>query len=243
MQAVPTEDRCKPLKILTTKTCSCAPTPRMVEKQACAVCKMAKLAGDENRAIECVRLLEPIPPDVLGRLRSHYFKYMRIAEQPAVWGPLEANIRAIPVKGFSHEAVQTICRYLNLPIWCPVPNGDLVRCSWIDSFCDFTTRFRCVPTVISPRKSAGWHAQRLARCVTSILYENGCNLLPVKSYHLSCFGFGKINSTHCALGFANPNAVLAILLSACLHFEGKAFGVRKAAAKWFPDFNLLAAAD
>ena len=28
-----------------------------------------------------------------------------------------------------------------------------------------------------------------------------------------------------------------------LDFEGKAFGVRKAAAKWFPDFNLLAAAD
>ena len=114
------EDRCKPLKILTTKTCSCAPTPRM------------ELAGDENRAIECVRLLEPIPPDVLGRLRSHYSKYMRIAEQPAVWGPLGANIRAIPVQGFSLEAVQTICRYLNLPIWCSVPNGDLVRCSWIN---------------------------------------------------------------------------------------------------------------
>ena len=59
---------------------------------------------------------------------------MRIAEQPAVWGPLGANIRAVPVKGYSHEAVQTICRYLNLPIWCPVPNGDLVRCSWIDFF-------------------------------------------------------------------------------------------------------------
>ena len=51
--------------------------------------------------------------------------------------------------------------------------------------------------------------------------------------------FGKINSTHCARSFANPNAVLAILLSACLHFEGEAFGVRKAAAKWFPDTNLL----
>ena len=62
------------------------PTRRMVGKQACAVCKMAKLASDEDRAIECVRLLEPIPPDVLGRLRSHYFKYMRVAEQPAVWG-------------------------------------------------------------------------------------------------------------------------------------------------------------
>ena len=60
---------------------------------------------------------------------------------------------------------------------------------------------------------------------------------------VTCFGCGKINSTHCALRFANPNAVLAILLSACLHFEGKAFGVRKAAAKWFPDFNILAAAD
>ena len=35
-------------EILTTKTCSCAPTPRMVGKQACAVCKMAKLAGDET---------------------------------------------------------------------------------------------------------------------------------------------------------------------------------------------------
>ena len=80
-------------------------------------------------------------------------------------------------------------------------------------------------------------------CYFYSLYENGCNLLPVKSYHLSCFGLGKINSTHCALRFANPNAVLAILLSACLHFEGKAFGVHKAAAKWFPDFNLLAAAD
>ena len=159
---------------------------------------------------------------------------MRIAEQPAVWGLLGTNIRAIPVKGFSLEAVQTICRYLNLPIWCPVPNGDLVRCSWIVFFFDFATRFGCVPTVISPRKSAGW---------------NGCDLLPVKSYHPSCFGFGKICkiiSTHCALRSANPNAVLAILLSACLHFEGKAFGGRKAAAKWFPDFNpliLLAAAD
>ena len=76
-------------------------------------------------------------------------------------------------------------------------------------------------------------AQRLARCVTSFLSENGCNLLPVKSYRLSCFGFGKINSTHCALRFASPNAVLAILLSACLHFEGNAFGVRKAAAHCF----------
>ena len=76
-----------------------------------------------------------------------------------------------------------------------------------------------------------------------IIYENSCNLLPVKSYHLSCFGPGKIISTHGALRFANPNAVLATLLSACLHFEGKAFGVRQAAAKWFPDFNLLAAAD
>jgi hypothetical protein len=73
--------------------------------------------------------------------------------------------------------------------------------------------------------------------------KNGCDLPPVKLYHLSCFGFGKNNSTHCALRFANPNAVLASLLSACLHFEGKAFGVRKAAAKWFPDFNLLTAAD
>ena len=127
---------------------------------------------------------------------------------------------------------------------------------------------------ISQLGSGRWHAQRLARSV-----KNGCNLLPVKSYHLpsgkrshnelenhhfqcvnplilwqpliamlnyqrvSCFGFGKINSTHCALRFANPNAVLASLLSACLHFEGKAFGVRKAAAKWFPDFNLLTAAD
>ena len=35
--------------------------------------------------------------------------------------------------------------------------------------------------------------------------------------------------------------VLAILLLACLHFEGKAFGVRKAAAKWFPNVNLLTA--
>ena len=139
------EDRCKPLKMLTTKTCSCAPTRRIVANQACAVCKMAKLAGDENRTIECVRLLEPIPLDVLCQLRSHYFKYMRVAEQPAARGPLGANMRAIPVKGFSHEAVQTIFRYLNLPIWCPVPNGDLVRCSCIDFFCDFTTRFGCVP--------------------------------------------------------------------------------------------------
>ena len=74
--------------ILTSKICSCAPTRRMVRKQPCAVCKMAELAGDENRAIDCVRLLQPIPPDVLGWLRSHYFKFMRIAEQPAVWGPL-----------------------------------------------------------------------------------------------------------------------------------------------------------
>jgi hypothetical protein len=66
---------------------------------------------------------------------------MRIAEQPAVWGPLGANIRAIPVKGFSHGAIQKIGRYLNLPIWCPVPNGDLFPCSWIDFFCDFTIRF------------------------------------------------------------------------------------------------------
>jgi len=71
----------------------------------------------------------------------------------------------------------------------------------------------------------------LARFDTSILSKNVCNLLPVKPYYLSCLGFGKINSTHCALRFANPSAVLAILLSACLHFEGKAFGVRKAAAK------------
>ena len=42
------------------------------------------------------------------------------------------HIRAIPVKGFSLAAVQTICPYLNLPIWCSVPNGDLVRCSWIN---------------------------------------------------------------------------------------------------------------
>ena len=83
-------------------------------------------------------------------------------------GPLGANIRAIPVKGFSLEAVRAICRYLNLPIWCPVPNGDLVRCSWIVFFCGFATRFGCVPTVISPQKSARWHAQRLARCVTSV---------------------------------------------------------------------------
>ena len=31
--------------------CGCAPTRRMVGNQACAVCKMAKLAGDENRAL------------------------------------------------------------------------------------------------------------------------------------------------------------------------------------------------
>ena len=37
---------------------------------------------------------------------------------------------------------------------------------------------------------------------------------------------------------ANPNAVLAILLSACLHSEGKAFGARNAAPQWFPDFKL-----
>ena len=78
-----------------------------------------------------------------------------------------------------------------------------------------------------------WHAQRLARCVIFIFSKNGCDLPPVKLYHLSCFGFGKNNSTHCALRFANPNAVLAILLSACLHFEGNAFVVRKAAAHCF----------
>ena len=44
------------------------------------------------------------------------------------------------------------------------------RCSWIEIICDFAfaTRFGCVPTVISPQKSARWHAQRLARCVTSV---------------------------------------------------------------------------
>ena len=96
--------------------CSCAPTRRMVGQQACPVCKMAKLAGDENRAVEGVRLLQPIPPAVLGRLRSHNYKYTCIVEHPAVWEPLGANIRAIPVKGFSHEAIQAICRYLNFPI-------------------------------------------------------------------------------------------------------------------------------
>jgi hypothetical protein len=38
--------------------------------------------------------------------------------------------------------------------------------------------------------------------------------------------------------------MLAILLSVCLHFEGKAaFGVRKAAAKWFLAFDLLTTGD
>ena len=78
---------------------------------------------------------------------------MRIAEQPAVWGPLGTNIRAIPVKGFSHEAIQAICRQLSLPIWCPVPIGDIVLCSWI-GFRDYIGyRFGCIPTAISPRKS------------------------------------------------------------------------------------------
>ena len=86
---------------------------------------------------------------------------------------------------------------------------------------------------MSPQKSAGWHVQRLARCVTSShssLSKNGCD--------------DKINSTHCAPRFANPNAMLAILLSVCLHFEGKAaFGVRKAAAKWFLAFDLPTTGD
>jgi hypothetical protein len=37
--------------------------------------------------------------------------------------------------------------------------------------------------------------------------------------------------------------VLAILLSASWHFEGKTLGGRKAVAKWFPDFNFLISAD
>ena len=68
------------------------------------------------------------------------------------------NFRASPVNVFSHEAIQTTCRYLSLPLWC-VPNGDIVRCSWIAFFCDFAARFVCIPTVISLRKSGthrGW---------------------------------------------------------------------------------------
>ena len=215
--------------------CSCAPTRRMVGQQACPVCKMAKLAGDENRAVEGVRLLQPIPPAVLGRLRSHNYKYTCVVEHPAVWEPLGANIRAIPVKGFSHEAIQAICRYLNFPIWsiwCPVPNGDLVLCSWMMFFFRFHgVRFGCIPTVISQRISARWHAQRL---------DVSCFLSNRTIYiHLSCFGFGKINWTHYALRFANPNAALAILLSACLHLEGRHLVHAKLLPSGFPILIFL----
>ena len=60
---------------------------------------------------------------------------MLLLNEAAVWGPLGANIRAILVEGCAHEAIQTVCRCLSFPIWCPVPDGDLVpNTSWIDLF-------------------------------------------------------------------------------------------------------------
>ena len=125
------------------------------------------------------------------------------------------HFRASPVNVFSHEAIQTTCRYLSLPLWC-VPNGDIVRCSWIVFF-SISRLGSCVSlrsSLAGNLAQGGTHRGWQDVCFF-FLSQNGCDLPPVKLYHLSCFGFGKNNSTHCALRFANPNAVLAILLSLC----------------------------
>ena len=51
-----------------------------------------------------------------------------------------------------------------------------------------------------------------------LLGRFGSWIHPVKSYHLSCFGFGKVNSIDVQVKCAKPHDVLAILLSqpACI---------------------------
>ena len=61
-------------------------------------------------------------------------------------------------------------------------------------------------------------------------YPKSSKIKPFQYWNLCFWGFPF---------WRNPNAVLAILLSACLHFEGKASGVRKAAAKCFPILTFL----
>ena len=156
---------------------------------------------------------QPIPCHVLSRLKNHYFKYMRLAEQPAVFSALTLDPQQIQVKGFSQDAIQAICQYLSLPIWFRVPKGDLVRCSWFEIVCDFVSRFGTVPTLVSEQQSLGWHGRRFARCITSILKHNNVKLHPVKSLHLSCFGFGLVSSIHVQLKCAKPQGVLAILIT------------------------------
>ena len=143
-------------------------------------CCVYFLAGDEHTAIESVTDFQPIPCQVLSRMKSHYFKCMRLAEQPAVFSVLTLDPQQIQVKGFSQDAIQANCQYLSLPIWFPVPKGALVRCSrlWLEIVCDFVSRFGTVPvpTLVSEQQSLGWHGRRFARCIISILKHNNVTI-------------------------------------------------------------------
>ena len=167
------------------------------------------------------RPLDVLRALTLSRLNSHYFKYMRLAEQPAVFSALTLDPQQTPAKGFSQDAIQAICRSLSLLIWFPVPKGDLVRCSWIEIACDFISRFGTVPTFIEFLNS-----NRYARCINSIFKRNNVHYFIVKSLHLAWFGFGIVNRFHIQFKCPTSQGTLATLLSTCLHFEENAFGER-----------------
>ena len=73
--------------------------------------------------------------------------------------------------------------------------------------------------------------------VSIILKHDNFRLHRVRSYHLSSFGFGKVNSLPVQLKCAKPHGVLAL---ACIL---KGMGVRIASAKVFSNFQRLTPRD